>query len=116
MTQKQALRHALDYIQLPYSDISEKRAARALFVILWLTDINWHTEAAALDKRVGSTAYLSQAFKKITTNQSVAKHDQIVGFFNHLYGWGMKRDEWQATRGDALVQELWDMIHTPAEL
>lgn len=86
-------------------------AAAAFFIIDWLHDINWHSEAQTLEERVASDRLLSHAYAKLETDEKATRriHDAI-SLLNHICGWGLSPDEWQATAGQPLVEELWMLL------
>ena len=112
MTQKQALARILEFAQRNMTgDNNSAIAARAAFVILWLTDMNWHGEARALSDRMLATPRLKAAFQKLEQDEKrTGQLQDAVVLFNWLFGWGLNTDEWRATQGATLVEELWNII------
>jgi hypothetical protein len=113
MTQKHILTRALDFAQLPFAgNICRVKAARASCIISWLHDMNWHAEADALEHRVGSMPHLARAFEEIKADHvRVSKLEYIASLLNCICGHGLEQDEWRATEGAALVEELWPIIN-----
>jgi hypothetical protein len=112
MKQKHLLRLALDFVGAQFD---AKGAARAWCVIAWLSDMNWHPEAAAIEARARGT--FGNSF--VTFTAKFAESELIGGiirFLNRICGHGFKTSEWQATEGEALVNELWEIINKPAQL
>jgi len=113
MTEKAALMLALEYIQSPFSDnLMNQKAARAFFIFAWLEDKNWHTEMRVLLERTRNTDYLKTAFKALEENERETKKIyQSVSLMNHIFGWGFANAEWKATKGEPLIEELWQIIN-----
>jgi hypothetical protein len=113
MTEKEALVHALEYVEIRISGRGPKiTAARAFFVLAWLEDINWHSEMSVLLERVRNTDYLNMAFKDLEENErETSRLYDAVSLFNHIFGWGLTTAEWIATKGTPLVEELWGIIN-----
>ncbi|MGA2175581.1 MAG: hypothetical protein ABSH38_11430 [Verrucomicrobiota bacterium] len=112
MTQKQALARILEFAQRNITvDSNNAIAARAAFVILWLEDMNWHSEARALADRTLATPRLKAASEKLEQDDKrTGQLQDAVALFNWLFGWGLNTDEWRATQGSTLVEELWNII------
>jgi len=114
MTQKDALTHALAFVDRSYrGNGATRKAARASCVIEWLHAMNWHPEADAIEEKLDSMAVGKQAMMEADTNGARARErDSIASFLNWLYGWGLETGDWGATKGAPLVEELWDIITT----
>jgi hypothetical protein len=115
MTQKEALIRALEIAERSFRDDSNTlTAARAGFVALWLEDMNWHPESGAIAERALATQRLKVPFEKLQHDIiRIGELQDIVSFFNSLFGWGLKTTEWRATQGAGLVEELWEIILSP---
>jgi len=112
MTQKQALLRILDFAEWnATADRNSVIAVRAAFVILWLEDMNWHSEARALSARTLAAPRLKTAYENLERNDKLAGRirDSAVSFNSH-FGWGLNADEWRAAQGITLVEELWNII------
>ena len=116
MTQKEALTHALAFVDMPYhGNAAARKAARASCVIEWLHDMNWHPEGDAIEEKLDSLAGGKQTMMEADENSTRARElHSIASFLNHLYGWGLETDGWKATAGAVLVEELWALITTLA--
>ena len=114
MSEKEAFLRALQFAQTPFDGQSAKgKAARALFTILWLTDKNWHPEAIDIESKVAADEYMNAAFIDLDENDAASERLQHAAcLLNNIFGWGLKADEWQATRGEPLVNELWEIINS----
>ena len=114
MTQKKALKRILEYAQRDIEgEGNTMMAARALFVVLWLEDINWHSEAHALCEKTLATPRLKSAFEKFEHDAiRTGEFQNAVAQFNWIFGYGLKTEEWRATTGAPLVEELWGIINT----
>ena len=112
MTQKDALTHALAFVDRPYhGNGAARKAARAFCVIEWLHDMNWHPEADAIEAKLDSMAVGKQSMRDADMDGARAKErDSIASFLNWLYGWGLETRDWRGTRGAPLVEELWGII------
>jgi hypothetical protein len=88
-------------------------AARAAFVVLWLENINWHSEAHALSDRTRATPRLKNAFEKLEGDViRTGELQDAAALFSWIFGYGLKTEEWRATSGAPLVEELWGIINT----
>ncbi len=115
MTQKQTLLRILDFAERKATvDSNNAIAVRAAFVVLWLEDMNWHSEARAISARALAAPRHKAAYEKLERNDKLTGRlrDSAVSFNSH-FGWGLDADEWRATQGATLVSELWDTIIAP---
>jgi hypothetical protein len=112
MTQKDALTHALAFVDRSYrGNAAARKAARASCVIEWLHDMNWHPEADAIEAKLDSMPLGKEAVMEADMNGARARErDSIASFLNWMYGWGLETDGWKDTRGTVLVEELWGII------
>jgi hypothetical protein len=112
MTHKQALVRILEMAQRTFGDDHDTvTAMRAFFVVVWLDDMNWHSEAEAIAKRALAMPPLAKAFRRLEQDEPRVLYD-LVSTFNDLFGWAIQPDEWRAPRGAKLVKELWEVITT----
>ena len=107
----------MSFAQLPvYGDNAAVVAARAALVIDWLDDMNWHDEAKALKDRIRTSAPVSAALSELAEHLArAAEIDSVASFLNSMYDWRVQGNEWQATKGDTLVEELWSMIRMKSD-
>jgi hypothetical protein len=112
MTQKQALTRVLERIPSSFGADSDTQAAeRAFFVVEWLHDMNWHPEADALEERALAAPRLHAAFRALERDdQRTGTIEDHASFLNGIFGWGLETDDWRATQGAPLVEELWGII------
>jgi hypothetical protein len=110
MTQKNMLMRVLKFASAPYSkNVPVTKAARAFCIVSWLHDMNWHSEADAIEKRVHER--LADAWSQLEADTAAtSKLHCAASLFNYVCGWGLARNVWLATQEAALVEELWGMV------
>ena len=111
LSQKQALLALLLCAEKPYQEAAQKVAARALAVIRWLEDMNWHAEAAMLVTKVHADPILSANMKKLGSESEIEIQD-LISRMNVFFEWCVTKSDWQANQGAPLVEELWELITT----